>query len=205
MVRAGIYDLPAPAVSDCVLAPQPASGTAYNCTFWVRPPMAGVRQDEDFDVPRQGAHQKTGGACEDPMGWLPTPWRVSTVHWARFRLPDQVRILMLRGCSSSPRQMPPRSALPSKRVASSLPPSSCAGGSLVFRTTSRRGPAFGSLPAGSRRPSRRAGSSGCTRGGPNRRCQAERDRLFFHFVLVFLCWPSCPASRPSSSICGSST
>jgi hypothetical protein len=65
------------------------------------------------------------------------------------RLPTAVRVPMLRRCSLSPRQKPPRSALPSIVGASYRRRSSCAGCFLGWRTTCRPGSARASLPDGS--------------------------------------------------------
>jgi hypothetical protein len=64
-------------------------------------------------------------------------------------LPGVVHVPMLGRCSSSPTQMPSRSAPPSIRVGSSRPWSSCGGGFLASPTPCRRGPASGLSPAGS--------------------------------------------------------
>ena len=80
-------------------------------------------------------------------------------------LPVIGRVPMLRGCSSSLRQKPPRSVPPSSSAASWRQRSSCANCSLALPTSRRHVSAPEPSPAGSRYPWRRVRSGGGSRVG----------------------------------------
>jgi hypothetical protein len=84
-----------------------------------------------------------------PFNYDRRPYHVPFVSAQPLSLPPEPDALMLQRCLLSLRQRPPRSAPPSNAVANSRPPSSCAGCSLAFRTTSRRGTVPGPSLAGS--------------------------------------------------------
>jgi hypothetical protein len=83
-------------------------------------------------------------------------------------LPVMRRVPMLRGCSSSLRQKPPRSVPPSSSAASWRQRSSCADCSLALPTSRRPVSAPEPSPAGSRYPWRRVRSGGGSRVGAGR-------------------------------------
>ncbi len=83
-------------------------------------------------------------------------------------LPVMRRVPMLRGCSSSLKQKPPRSVPPSSSAASWRQRSSCADCSLALPTSRRHVSAPEPSPAGSRYQWRRVRSGGGSRVGAGR-------------------------------------
>ncbi len=140
-----------------------------------------------LSLPRVGqrraeARLAHGGRLQDHLAGGPFPFSPGTMTMPiplprssispvcrQHGLPVTGRVPMLRGCSSSLRQKPPRSVPPSSSAASWRQRSSCADCSLASPTRCRRGNALGPSRDGSRCLRCRPGDTTACRQEPLKR------------------------------------